>query len=210
MTLSLFLATAAAGFLYVISPGPAFLAVFSLAAAEGRLMGARFLGGHLVGDVFWGTLSFAAIIGISAIGPTLFDCLGLACGLYLIFLGVKAVMTKKASSAAPVGSRRPFLTGIAFGLTNPKAYPVSVAMFTAIALPFAGHLALSDAPALMGSAFLGFVLADAVIVFSAGLPPVRRLFSRHTIIISRAVGVLFIAFGAKSVFDAGRGLVARR
>src|SRR5258708_26673218 len=98
MSVSLLLATAAAGFLYVISPGPAFLAVFALAAAQGRGKGARFLIGHLVGDVFWGTLAFAAIIGSSAIGPALFELLGLACGVFLVYLGVKAITTKSVSA----------------------------------------------------------------------------------------------------------------
>ncbi|MBV9633379.1 MAG: LysE family transporter [Methylobacteriaceae bacterium] len=209
MSAFLFLATAAAGFLYVIAPGPAFLAVFTLAAAKGRAMGARFLIAHLVGDVFWGALAFAAIIGVSAVGPTLFDLLGAGCGLYLVYLGVRAVMTRKTTGGAAIGAQRPFVTGVLFGLTNPKAYPVSVAMYTAVAVPFAGRLTLADAPGLMGAAFVGFVLADAVVIFSAGLPLVRRLFSRHALAITRAVGVLFIAFGAKSLLDAGRGLAAR-
>ena len=48
------LATALAAYLYVVAPGPAFLALFSLAAAKGRRSGAWFICGHLVGDVTWG------------------------------------------------------------------------------------------------------------------------------------------------------------
>ena len=44
-----FLSTAA--YLYVVIPGPAFLALFTLAASRGRASGAWFLCGHLVGDV---------------------------------------------------------------------------------------------------------------------------------------------------------------
>ncbi len=77
----LYVMTALAGALYVLSPGPAFLALFALSAAHGRPAGARFASGHLIGDVFWGTLAFAAIIGVSQLGPTLFDILGIACGL---------------------------------------------------------------------------------------------------------------------------------
>ena len=60
-----YLATSAAAFLYVASPGPAFLALFTLAAAKGRKAGAWFISGHLVGDITWGALAFAAIIGAS-------------------------------------------------------------------------------------------------------------------------------------------------
>src|SRR5471032_3252540 len=205
----IYLATAAAAFLYVIAPGPAFLALFTLAASEGRKAGAWFIGGHLVGDVSWGALAFAAIIGVNRIGPLLFEALGAGCGFYLLYLGVKAVMTKSDAPPQSIGSRRPLIAGMVFGLTNPKAYPVAVAMFTAIAAPFAGKLTFAAAPQLMLAAFVGFLAADVVLIFAAGLPAVRRFFLRHGVAVTRVVGVLFIAFGAKSVFDAANGALRR-
>jgi threonine/homoserine/homoserine lactone efflux protein len=207
--MQVYLATAAAAFLYVASPGPAFLALFTLAAAKGRKAGAWFISGHLVGDVSWGALAFAAIIGANRLGPTLFEILGFGCGAYLIYLGVKAVRTKKESSAPAVGSRRPLLAGMAFGLTNPKAYPVAVAIFTAIAAPFAKSLTFADAPKLVLAAFAGFLAGDLTLIFAAGLPAVRRFFLRHGVIVTRVVGVLFIGFGAKSIYDAATGAVRR-
>jgi len=204
-----YLATAAAAFLYVASPGPAFLALFTLAAAKGRKAGAWFIGGHLVGDVTWGALAFAAIIGTSRLGPTLFEILGLGCGVYLIYLGVKAIMTKSNAGAPAVGSQRPLIAGMAFGLTNPKAYPVAVALFTAIAAPFAGSLTFADAPKLMAAAFLGFLAGDMTLIFAAGLPAVRRFFIRHGAVVTRVVGCLFVAFGAKSIAAAAGGAFKR-
>ena len=200
--------TALAGALYVLLPGPAFLALFSLAATQGRGAGARFVSGHLIGDLFWGTLAFAAIIGVNQLGPTLFDLLGIACGLYLCWLGFKA-LTSKGSASAPIGAGRPLITGVLFGLTNPKAYPVSVAMYTALTASYATSLSWSDAPFLMAAAFIGFIAADILLVWAAGLSPVRRVFMRHGTLITRLVGVMFIAFGAKSLWDAGRAMHAR-
>jgi threonine/homoserine/homoserine lactone efflux protein len=205
----IYLATAAAAFLYVVAPGPAFLALFTLAASEGRKAGAWFIGGHLVGDVSWGALAFAAIIGVNRIGPLLFEALGAGCGFYLLYLGVKAVMTKSDAPPQSIGSRRPLIAGMVFGLTNPKAYPVAVAMFTAIAAPFAGKLTFAAAPQLMLAAFVGFLAADVVLIFAAGLPAVRRFFLRHGVAVTRVVGVLFIAFGARSVFEAANGALRR-
>jgi threonine/homoserine/homoserine lactone efflux protein len=207
--MNVYLATAAAAFLYVASPGPAFLALFTLAAAKGRAAGAWFISGHLVGDLTWGALAFAAIIGASRIGPTLFEILGFGCGAYLIYLGFKAVTTKKGSDAPAVGARRPLVAGMAFGLTNPKAYPVAVAMFTAIAAPFADRLTFADAPKLVLAAFVGFLAGDLTLIFAAGLPAVRRFFLRHGVIVTRVVGTLFIAFGAKSIYDAAGGALRR-
>ena len=209
MSLAFFLATLGAGFLYVISPGPAFLAVFSLAAAHGRAPAARFVTGHLVGDVVWGALALAAIIGVNQIGPLLFEALGFACGAYLFWLGAKAVMTRRDAAPQTIGAQRPLMTGVLFGLSNPKAYPVSVAMFTAIAVPFAGQLVWADTPMILGAAFIGFVLADVVLIFWAGLPVVRQFFARHGLVVTRCVGVIFIAFGAKSMADAATGFARR-
>lgn len=209
MSTALLLATAVAGFAYVISPGPAFLAVFALAAGQGRGAAARFVAGHLVGDLVWAALALAAIIGLNRIGPLLFDLLGLACGAYLIVLGIRAVASRGDGQAEAVGARRPLLTGILFGLTNPKAYPVATAMFTAIALPYAGRLDWSDTPKLLAAALVGFILADLMIVGAAGVPATRRFFAAHGRIVTRAVGVLFVGFGARSVADAGRSFAVR-
>jgi threonine/homoserine/homoserine lactone efflux protein len=54
-----------------------------------------------------------------------------------------------------------------------------------------------------------FLAADVVLIFAAGLPAVRRFFLRHGVAVTRVVGVLFIAFGAKSVFDAASGALRR-
>jgi hypothetical protein len=82
-------------------------------------------------------------------------------------------------------------------------------MFTAIAAPFAGQLTFADAPQLVLAAFAGFLTADMVLIFAAGLPAVRRFFLRHGVVVTRVVGVIFIAFGAKSMFDAATGALRR-
>ena len=209
MDWKILLASGVAAYLYVISPGPAFLALFTLAASKGRKPGAKFICGHLVGDITWGALAVAAIVGANQLGSTLFEALGFGCGCYLIYLGWRAVTTKKDSAPRAIGAERPLLTGLAFGLTNPKAYPVALAMFSAIVAPYVDRLSLADAPRLMGAAFLGFLAADATLIFAAGLAPVRRFFLAHGLIVTRVVGVIFIAFGARSIADAARATMRR-
>lgn len=199
------IASSAAAYLYVVSPGPAFLALFSLSAAKGRRSGAWFISGHLVGDVTWGALAVAAIIGADQLGATLFEALGFGCGIYLVYLGARAVMTRRDAVPRTIGERRPLMAGLAFGLTNPKAYPVALAMFSAIIAPYVHSLTMADAPQLLIAAFVGFLAADATLIFAAGLGPVRRFFLAHGVIVTRVVGVMFIAFGAKSILDAARG-----
>ncbi len=199
-------ATTGAAYLYVIAPGPAFLAMFTLTAARGRMAGARFVCGHLAGDTLWGALAVGAIVGANRLGPTLFQLLGLGCGAYLMLLGWRALRTNKEAKPEPIGAGRPLTTGLIFGLTNPKAYPVALAMFSAIVQPYADGLALADAPILFLAAFAGFLAADATLVFAAGLAPVRRFFLGHGVAITRVVGLVFIAFGARSAYDGLSGL----
>jgi threonine/homoserine/homoserine lactone efflux protein len=203
------IASAAAAYLYVISPGPAFLALFTLAASKGRLRGAYFVCGHLLGDVTWGGLAVASIIGASQLGATLFEALGFCCGGYLCYLGFRAVTRRKNQPLQAIGATRPLATGVAFGLTNPKAYPVALAMFSAIVAPYAEKLSAADAPLLLLSAFAGFLAADATLIFAAGLPAVRRFFLAHGVIVTRVVGVIFIAFGVRSIYEAAHGALRR-
>lgn len=209
MTLGLFFATLAAAMIYVLTPGPAFLALFALAAKEGRGAGTWFVAGHLAGDVLWGTLALAAIVGVSQVGPLLFEVLGFVCGVYLMVLGIRALRTREASGTAVIGGRHPLVAGLIFGITNPKAYPVSVAMFTVLVGRYAGLLTWDMAPVVMAVAFLGFVLADIVLVAIAGLPAVRRFFQTHGLIVTRLVGLTFVLFGAKSLGDALRSYAGR-
>lgn len=209
MSASLFAATVLAGFIYAVTPGPAFLAVFALAAQHGRVAGGRFLLGHMAGDIVWGGLALAAIVGVNELGPALFDALGVGCGLYLIYLGARAVLARGKAGGPVAGGLRPLRAGLLFGLTNPKAYPVSLAVFTALTVKYASQIGWDTAPGLMGSAIVGFLLGYVVILFWAGLPQVRRFFLKHGGVVNRVVGVTFVLFGMKSIADAGRGFLGR-
>ena len=188
--------------------GRRFLALFTLAATRGRAAGAWFITGHLVGDGTWGALAVAAIVGANTLGPTLFEALGFVCGVYLVYLGARAVLTRKSAKPRTIGASRPLATGLAFGLTNPKVYPVALAMFSANVAPYIGALRAADAPQ-MSLAFSGFLLADATLIFAAGLPAVRRFLLPHGVAVTRAVGVVFILFGARSIADAAGGAMRR-
>jgi threonine/homoserine/homoserine lactone efflux protein len=200
MTTELFLYLIAGGMLYVLVPGPATLAALNYSATLGRLACARFLAAHLVGDLVWSVLAILAIIGVSRLGPGLFDALGVACGLYLIWLGAKILRGNGAGPISTVGD--PVRVGFIFGLTNPKAYPFALAMFTALIGRFGDAIANASLLGVLGAVFLGFVIADLLVVAWTGLEPIRRLFARHGSIVARATGVLFVLFGIKSLHDA--------
>ncbi len=139
-----------------------------------------------------------------------FDILGLVCGLYLCWLGVRSATAKRdADGTVTTEPRRPLLRGLAFGLSNPKAYPVAVAMFTALLARYASALDWGAFAPLLAAACAGFVAADAVLVAVIGAGVVRRFYRRHALWVTRASGVLFVGFGVHAIATAGPGVWRR-
>jgi threonine efflux protein len=210
VTFGLLLASALSGAAYTLAPGPAFLALLGIGASRGRRAGALFLAGHFVGDVLWASLSLTAIIGARSIGTLFFDVLGLICGAYLCWLGIRSATAKRGADGMTwTEPRRPLLCGLAFGLSNPKAYPVAVAMFTALLTRYAGALDWSAFTPLLAAACGGFVAADTILVTIIGAGVVRRFYRRHALWVTRVSGIVFLGFGAHALVTAGPGVWRR-
>ncbi len=210
MTFGLLFASALAGAAYTLAPGPAFLALLGIGASRGRRAGTAFLCGHFVGDVVWASLSLTAIIGARIIGTLFFDVLGLVCGLYLCWLGFRSATARRsADGTVTTEPRKPLLRGLAFGLSNPKAYPVAVAMFTALLARFASVLDWNAFPPLLAAACVGFIAADAVLITVIGAGVVRRFYRRHALWVTRVSGVLFLGFGMHAIATAAPGVWRR-
>ena len=211
MTLSLLFAVLASGCIYGITPGPGVLAVLGIGATRGRRAGAGFLCGHLLGDVLWCSTALVAIVGARQIGSSVFDILGVISGLYLFWLGLRALRSKPGASADGQGAvRQPFWHGVVFGLTNPKAYPVAVATFTALLSSRAEALDWSMLPALIALSFLGGLLAYLILIVVVGARHVRTLYTRYELWITRACGLMFMGFALNALMHAVPGLIPRR
>lgn len=206
MTPSLLWAVLASGFIYGITPGPGVLAVFGIGAARGRRAGAGFLCGHLLGDVMWCSTALIAIVGAREFGSTAFNVLGLLSGLYLFWLGVRAVRAQPNRGGQQGPARQPFAHGIFFGLTNPKAYPVAVATFTALLSSRAELLTWTMLPWLIALSFVGGAAAYVILVAIVGAGHVRALYQRHELLITRLCGVMFIGFAISALAHALPGL----
>lgn len=152
-----------------------------------------------------------AIVGAREIGSTAFDVLGVLSALYLFWLGWRAVRAQRRSSDEAQGAaRQPFWHGIVFGLTNPKAYPVAVATFTALLSSRAELLNWSMLPALIALSFVGGALAYAILVGVVGAQRVRMVYQRHELLITRLCGVMFIGFAINALMHALPGLMSNK
>ncbi|WP_426129832.1 LysE family translocator [Pararhizobium sp. PWRC1-1] len=211
MTQTLLFGAFLAALLYVLIPGPAFLALLGIGAGQGRKAGAMFMGGHLAGDLLWSTLALVAIVGAKTIGSTVFDVLGLLCGFYLAWIGWNALRAKPRGENQPLMAvERPYRRGLIFGLTNPKGYPVALATFTALLAGSSNALDFHALPALLAVSFLGFLVADIILIGIIGASVVRRFYRRHELAIVRLSGVLFIGFAVQAVWHATPGLLGLR
>ena len=137
--------------------------------------------------------------------------LGVLSGLYLFWLGLRAVRARRSSDEVPQGpARQPFWHGILFGLTNPKAYPVAVATFTALLSSRAELLHWSMLPWLIVLSFVGGLMAYAILIGIVGARQVRMLYQRHELLITRLCGVMFIGFAINALAHALPGLVTNK
>lgn len=204
----LLIGAASAAMVSTLTPGPAFLSLLGIGAVQGRGVAAWFILGHLAGDVMWSLLAMVAIIGSQVLGAVVFELLGILCAAYLFWLGFGAVRAKLGAGGSPLAVRRPLLRGIAFGVTNPKGYPVAIALFTAF---LSGHGALEwgMVPWLEGAAIAGFLAADAVVVALVGAGWARRFFLRHETAVTRAAGLVFIGFAVETAWESAGGLWRR-
>lgn len=211
MTQSLAIGAFLAALFYVLIPGPAFLALLGIGAGQGRRAGALFMCGHLVGDILWSSLALIAIVGARTIGTFVFDVLGMLCGLYLAWIGWGAFSAKpKKGDQRLVVVERPFRRGLAFGVTNPKGYPVALATFTALVAGSAGALNASILPILLMIAIIGFLVAYLILIAFIGAGVVRRVYSTHERAIVRCSGLLFMGFAAEALWHATPGLLGWR
>jgi threonine/homoserine/homoserine lactone efflux protein len=205
MEASILMAAAMAGAIVVLTPGPAVLALLGIGAAQGRRAGAGFLIGHLVGDTLWAMLALTALIGAKVIAPAVFQILAVVCGAYLLYLGMRAVLVRRdATGQVSTSVRRPLHRGLMFGITNPKSYPVTLSVFTALLAGNLESLTVANAPLLLGAVFVGFLVADAILIWLVGMPPLRRLYRAGEIWIVRATGVMFIGFAVATLWQALR------
>lgn len=114
----------AASLLLILTPGPAVLYIVTRSISQGRAAGLSSVAGVGVGNL---THAIFAALGLSAILATsavLFSVLKYAGALYLIFLGVRKLVSKplevESSHFRPERLRTVFWQGYTVGTLNPK------------------------------------------------------------------------------------------
>jgi threonine/homoserine/homoserine lactone efflux protein len=144
------LAFALASLILIVIPGPSVLFVVGRALAHGRRTALASVLGNAVGVE---VVAVCVALGVGTLvqrSALVFTAVKLAGGLYLVWLGVRAVRQRRglvsafAQAQAPRGGRRAALEGFVVGVANPKA----VILFAAVLPGFVNRQA-GDVPVQM-------------------------------------------------------------
>jgi threonine/homoserine/homoserine lactone efflux protein len=156
----------AASLAVIVAPGPDNIYVLTRGVAQGRDVALASAWGMCSGLLFHTTLAALGLSAVLARSAVAFSVVKYAGAAYLIFLGVRALLSKEGfapsvgeESAAQLG--RFFLKGLTMNLLNPK-----VAVFFLAFLPQFVNVGSSGAALQLVALGLIFALLS-VIVFSA-------------------------------------------
>ena len=137
----------AAAVLVTLAPGPDNLMVLSLGMARGRARGVAFGLGCALGCLNHTLLAALGISALIAASPPAFTALKVAGGVYLIWLGVKAIRSARALGAPQAGTGpaetpgKLFVKGLVANAINPKVILFFLAFLPQFVDAARGHAA---------------------------------------------------------------------
>lgn len=175
------LSVALAFFVVTVSPGPANIAVATVAMSSGRRHGLLFGAGLSFGLAFWGVIAATGMGAVLRSSEVLLIALKLCGGLYLLWLAYqsgRSALKKTDSTQHTTRDGRWFMRGLVLNLSNPKAV---VAWMAALSMGLgigddSGHV-IAATLVCMALGFLnyaGYALAFSLSGFMAGYSRLRR------------------------------------
>jgi threonine/homoserine/homoserine lactone efflux protein len=187
-----------------ITPGVDTMLVLRASALSGRRAGLGAVAGIVTGCLVWAALSALGVAAVLTASRVAFEILRAAGVVYLLYLGVRALLGSRArrdgGGAEPVPHSTPgWRTGLTTNLLNPKvgAFYLSVmpAFLPAGLSPLAGGLLLGGVHAVEGAVWL------TALVYAVGRA--RALFERPRVqrTLQRLSGLVFIGFGVRLALE---------
>ena len=187
----------------VITPGPNFFVTVRTAVSQNRHSALSVALGTSTGAILWGLSGFFGIALLFKTAPWIYLTLKLLGGSYLIYLGLKLIISNTRTGS---NQSVPFLInidpiqgyklGLLTNLSNPKTAAFVTSMFAAT-MP-------SDAPLWLGYLSVALMSLISILWYTSvayifSLDRFRSIYLQSRIWIERFAGVIFIAFGIKLV-----------
>jgi len=167
-TYAVFLVTA---MVLLAIPGPAVLYVVTRSIEMGRAGGLASVAGITTGTIVYVSLAVAGLSSLILASHVAFDVVRYAGAAYLVYLGVRRLLTRGAdeleTDAVPRTRGRAYRQGILVNLTNPKTIVFIFAFIPQFVDDAARHVWLQLLVFGLSFACLGF-LSDSAYAFAAG------------------------------------------
>jgi len=189
----------------IATPGQDMILVMSRSVAQGAAAGVVTAAGvsvGLVGHTLLATLGLGAILRTS---EWLFIALKLVGAVYLIYLGVGLLRTKRADLAMGAGAPRTlgklFADGALSNLSNPKVAIFYFAFLPQFVSPSAQHPTLTVFALGLAFAALTFVVKAPVGVFSSALSQWLRTRPSVLTWVYRTSGAVLLGLGVRLALE---------
>lgn len=186
------------GILIAMPVGPITLLCIRRTLAHGRLSGLLSGLGVATAD---GAYGLVAALGLTAISGFLLKgqiFLGIAGGLFMCYLGLKAFRSKPAHDAAVAkdrGGLRDYSSALALTITNPMTILMFLGIFAGLGIHSGNYL---DSSLLVVGVFLGSAVWWVALAYVIGL--IRHRISDVAMLwLDRVSGSLILGFGVISV-----------
>ena len=195
----------AASLVLIATPGQDMILVMSRSVAQGAHAGVATAAGvsvGLVGHTMLATLGLGAILRTS---EWLFLVLKLVGALYLLYLGIALLRTRRTDlalgSASPHSLTKLFLDGAFSNLSNPKVAIFYFAFLPQFVLPSAQHPTATVFVLGLAFAALTFLVKAPVGLFSGALSSWLRARPGVLLWIYRSSGAILVGLGVRLAFE---------
>ncbi len=187
----------AATIIFMLIPGPGFLALINSTSKGGLRAGLAAVTGLLLGDQVLIWLSVAGVAALLSAYPAAFRAVQWMGAAYLCWLGVRMLLAKPG--AVPAVQIRPhhyLRQAFTITLLNPKAIVFYMAFFPLFINP--NDHAFGTFGAMAATlATLGFCYGLIVVLLTHFLAARLRASPRASALLQKAAGVFLIGFGVK-------------
>ncbi len=187
----------------LLLPGPDFVAVVRSSMTRGTRAGLATTVGVSSGLCLYASLSLLGLSAILVQYQWLTWTVRVLGGAYLIYLGIRLLLSKAATAAADSGDaparRSPLLFGFLVTLTNPKAIVLFASVFATAVTASTPLWVMVLMIVLVTASSLTWYSLVSLFMSSA---PVMRRFQNARYRIEKAAGACFVAIGVKVLADA--------
>lgn len=193
-----------AAMLITASPGPDNLMVLSMGISKGRRHGMAFGLGCALGCLSHTVLAAIGVSALIAASPAAFTALKVCGGLYLIWLGIKALRSRGGAHVGDVSQAedslwRLFFKGVFANAINPKVVLFFLSFLPQFVVASHGHVAAQTA--LLGVTFTlqAAVLFGLLGYFAGAIGQWLQRRPRAGLWLDRLAGAVFVALGLRLI-----------